>query len=78
MVVLHHLVGLSVEEVAAETGTSAGTVKSRLARGRKALAMLLADAAETVPGEADGRLAGSASAAQTGDAQTRQEDSNHA
>ena len=78
VVVLHHLVGLSVEEVAAETGTSAGTVKSRLARGRKALAMLLADAAETVSGEADGRLAGSASTVQTGDAQTRQEDSNHA
>ena len=37
-IVLHHLVGLSVEEIAAETGTPAGTVKSRLARGRRALA----------------------------------------
>lgn len=37
-VVLHHLVGLSVEEISDETGTPAGTVKSRLARGRRALA----------------------------------------
>ena len=37
-IVLHHLVGLSVEEIAHETGTPAGTVKSRLARGRRALA----------------------------------------
>lgn len=35
---LHHLVGLSVEEVAQETGAPIGTVKSRLARGRRALA----------------------------------------
>jgi len=42
-IVLHHLVGLSVEEVAAETGAPAGTVKARLARGRKALAPLVAD-----------------------------------
>jgi RNA polymerase sigma-70 factor (ECF subfamily) len=40
-VVLHHLVGRSVEEIAAETGVAAGTVKSRLARGRTALARLL-------------------------------------
>jgi len=38
VIVLHHLVGLSVEEVADETGVPAGTVKSRLARGRRALA----------------------------------------
>jgi RNA polymerase sigma-70 factor (ECF subfamily) len=37
-IVLHHLVGLSVEEIAAETGAPTGTVKARLARGRKALA----------------------------------------
>ena len=37
-VVLHHLVGLSVEEVARETGAPAGTVKARLSRGRAALA----------------------------------------
>jgi RNA polymerase sigma-70 factor (ECF subfamily) len=38
VIVLHHLVGLSVEEVSAETGSPTGTVKSRLARGRRALA----------------------------------------
>ena len=42
-VVLHHLVGLSVAEVAAETGVPAGTVKARLSRGRSALALLLTD-----------------------------------
>lgn len=42
-IVLHHLVGLSVAEVAHETGAPEGTVKARLARGRAALATLLAD-----------------------------------
>lgn len=41
VVVLHHLVGLPVEEVAGELGVPAGTVKSRLARGRRALAQAL-------------------------------------
>jgi RNA polymerase sigma-70 factor (ECF subfamily) len=36
--VLHHLVGLSLDEIAAETHVSVGTVKSRLARARQALA----------------------------------------
>ncbi|WP_020576916.1 SigE family RNA polymerase sigma factor [Actinopolymorpha alba] len=40
-IVLHHLVGLSVEEVARETGVASGTVKARLSRGRNALAVLL-------------------------------------
>ena len=40
-VVLHHLGGLSVDEVAAETGAPSGTVKARLSRGRAALALLL-------------------------------------
>jgi RNA polymerase sigma-70 factor (ECF subfamily) len=40
-IVLHHLVGLPVAEVAAETGAPVGTVKARLSRGRKALAELL-------------------------------------
>jgi RNA polymerase sigma-70 factor, ECF subfamily len=40
-VVLHHLAGLPVEEVARELGLPAGTVKSRLARGRRALAHML-------------------------------------
>lgn len=41
-IVLHHLVGLSVEEVSHQTGAPSGTVKARLARGRAALATLLA------------------------------------
>lgn len=42
-VVLHHLAGLSVAEVAAETGVSPNTVKTRLVRGRTSLAALLRD-----------------------------------
>jgi RNA polymerase sigma-70 factor (ECF subfamily) len=38
VIVLHHLVGLSVAEIAAETGASPNTVKTWLARGRRALA----------------------------------------
>jgi RNA polymerase sigma-70 factor (ECF subfamily) len=37
-IVLHHLVGLPVEEVARELRVAPGTVKSRLARGRAAMA----------------------------------------
>ena len=39
--VLYEVCGLSVPEVAAETGVAEGTVKSRLSRGRAALAALL-------------------------------------
>ncbi|EEP70353.1 RNA polymerase ECF-subfamily sigma factor [Micromonospora sp. ATCC 39149] len=42
-VVLHHLVGLSVAEIAAEVGTNENTVKTRLARGRRALAARLTE-----------------------------------
>lgn len=42
-IVLFHLAGLSVEQVAHEVGVPAGTVKARLARGRQALAALLSD-----------------------------------
>lgn len=42
-IVLHHLMDLSVEQVAQETGAPVGTVKARLSRGRAALAVLLAD-----------------------------------
>ncbi len=42
-VVLHHVLGLSVAEVAAEVGAPEGTVKARLSRGRAALAVLLSD-----------------------------------
>lgn len=41
-VVLHHIVGLSVEQVARQMGAPTGTVKTRLARGRRALSALLA------------------------------------
>lgn len=46
-IVLHHLVGLSVEEVAAQSGVPSGTVKARLARGRKALAPHLAESPDS-------------------------------
>jgi len=39
--VLYHLVDLTVEQIAAETGARPGTVKARLARGRAALAPYL-------------------------------------
>ena len=42
-IVLHHLVGLSVGEVAHEMHVPEGTVKARLSRGRAALAQLLTD-----------------------------------
>ena len=41
VVVLHHYVGLSVAEIAAELRVPVGTVKSRLSRGHAALAPLL-------------------------------------
>ncbi len=50
-IVLHHLVGMSVDEVASETGAPAGTVKARLTRGRAALAELLRD--QPIGGGAD-------------------------
>jgi RNA polymerase sigma-70 factor (ECF subfamily) len=37
VIVLHHLIGLPVDQIAAELGIPAGTVKSRLARARTAL-----------------------------------------
>lgn len=39
--VLHHLLGLPVEQVADALGVAVGTVKSRLSRGRAALVPLL-------------------------------------
>lgn len=44
-VVLHYLCDLSVEDVAAETGTTVNAVKARLARGRAALAAALGEQA---------------------------------
>ncbi|WBB65862.1 SigE family RNA polymerase sigma factor [Micromonospora sp. WMMD812] len=40
-IVLHHLADLSVAEIAAQTSAPTGTVKARLARGRKSLATML-------------------------------------
>jgi RNA polymerase sigma-70 factor, ECF subfamily len=47
-IVLHHLVDLPVEEVAATLGARSGTVKSWLARGRHALAARLGDPEEVL------------------------------
>ena len=47
-IVLHHLVDLPVEQVAAETGSSVSAVKKQLTRGRSALSVLLGDAAAPV------------------------------
>jgi RNA polymerase sigma-70 factor (ECF subfamily) len=47
-IVLHHLVDLPVEEVAVTLGVRAGTVKSWLARGRRALASRLGDPEEVL------------------------------
>ena len=46
VVVLHYLLDLPVDQVAVELGVPVGTVKSRLARARSALATLLATEAE--------------------------------
>ncbi|GIG13444.1 RNA polymerase sigma24 factor [Catellatospora methionotrophica] len=43
-VVLHHLNDMSVADVAAEMGKPVGTVKSYLARGRRAMAPMLTEA----------------------------------
>lgn len=40
---MHYLADLSVDEIARQTGTPAGTIKARLHRGRAQLAKLLAD-----------------------------------
>jgi RNA polymerase sigma-70 factor (ECF subfamily) len=53
--VLFHLLGLTVTEIADETGAPVGTVKARLSRGRKALAPYVsefADDEEAPPGAA--------------------------
>lgn len=46
VVVLHHLVGMSVEDISRETQTPRGTVKTRLMRGRKALALQVSEFAD--------------------------------
>jgi RNA polymerase sigma-70 factor (ECF subfamily) len=47
-IVLHHLVDLPLDEVAAILGTRTGTVKSWLARGRRALAARLGEPEEVL------------------------------
>lgn len=47
-IVLHHYAGLSVEEIAVETGARSSAVKARLARGRRALAPHLTEFAESL------------------------------
>ena len=46
--VLYHVVDLTVEQIAAETGVRPGTVKARLARGRAALTPYLRESAAPV------------------------------
>ena len=43
VIVLHHLLDRTVEEIARETGTPSGTVKARLVRGRRELAPHLSE-----------------------------------
>jgi RNA polymerase sigma-70 factor (ECF subfamily) len=43
VIVLYHLVDLSIEQIALETGAPIGTVRARLARGRRALAPWVSD-----------------------------------
>ncbi|MBS2965045.1 SigE family RNA polymerase sigma factor [Actinocrinis puniceicyclus] len=50
VIVLHYLVGLSVDEIADETASPAGTVKAWLSRGRKAMAPYVSEFADTAPG----------------------------
>lgn len=44
VLVLHHMAGREVEDIARETGVAVGTVKSRLSRGRATLATALGPA----------------------------------
>ena len=54
-IVLHHLADLPVSDVAIELGVPEGTVKTRLRRGRTALATLLgADSADRLEGLTSG------------------------
>jgi RNA polymerase sigma-70 factor (ECF subfamily) len=43
VVVLHHLLDLSIDDIARHTGAPASTVRTRLVRGRRRLATLIGD-----------------------------------
>ncbi len=49
VIVLYHVADLSIDEIARELGVPTGTVKARLARGRKALAPLVSEFDDDVP-----------------------------
>jgi RNA polymerase sigma-70 factor (ECF subfamily) len=55
-VIMRDLLGLSYDEIAQATDTAVGTVKSRISRGRAALAGGLGERTEPEPGEAPARL----------------------
>ena len=65
-IVLYHLAGLSVEEIARETGAAPGTVKARLSRGRQALAPHLAEADPPGPPRHDPQRVGQLAEAHLG------------
>ncbi|GAA2722630.1 sigma-70 family RNA polymerase sigma factor [Actinocorallia aurantiaca] len=46
-VIMHHLSGYSIAEIAAAEGVADGTVKARLSRGRRRLSTLLTDPEDT-------------------------------
>lgn len=48
VIVLYHLCDMGINDIAAEVGAPAGTVKARLSRGRAALAVLLGDREDTL------------------------------
>ncbi|GIJ60377.1 RNA polymerase sigma factor [Virgisporangium aurantiacum] len=50
-IALHYFAGLTVAEIAAETGVPTGTIKARLARGRSTLAPYLATPSERRSGD---------------------------
>ncbi|WP_308117136.1 MULTISPECIES: SigE family RNA polymerase sigma factor [Streptomyces] len=52
VVVLHHLCDLSVDQISAETGWPAGSIRAWLVRGRNSLAKCLS----TLPGKEDDRV----------------------
>jgi RNA polymerase sigma-70 factor (sigma-E family) len=57
-IVLQHYAGLSIEEIAAETGAQPSAVKARLARGRRALAPHLSEFAESFQARQPARTSG--------------------